>query len=88
MLPFFSTALLWPLLQQAVLLDILLILPRLVEALLPPPSAGTALQLYAHSQSFVWLSITTCVVFGVVSCLAGQWPRIPYIAESADQHVR
>ena len=37
-------------LPQAILLDIVLVLPRLVETVLTPPKMGYGLQLYAHSQ--------------------------------------
>lgn len=73
---------------QAILLDILLVLPRLVETVLSPPRSGFGLELYAHSQSFVWIFITTWVVFAVASCVMGHWARIPYIADSADAQVR
>jgi len=74
--------------MQAILLDIVLVLPRLVETVLTPPKAGYGLQLYAHSQSFVWIFIVTWVVFGIASCAAGHWARIPFIADSADASVR
>ena len=47
--------------MQAVLLDILLVLPRLVETIFTPPGSGWGLQLYVHSQSFVWIFITSWV---------------------------
>ncbi|KAF5826603.1 hypothetical protein DUNSADRAFT_2551 [Dunaliella salina] len=74
--------------MQAILLDIILVLPRLVETVLTPPKAGYGFQLYAHSQSFVWIFIVTWVVFGIASCAAGHWARIPFIADSADVSVR
>eukprot|EP00197_Chlamydomonas_leiostraca_P005581 CAMPEP_0202868088 /NCGR_PEP_ID=MMETSP1391-20130828/10183_1 /ASSEMBLY_ACC=CAM_ASM_000867 /TAXON_ID=1034604 /ORGANISM="Chlamydomonas leiostraca, Strain SAG 11-49" /LENGTH=83 /DNA_ID=CAMNT_0049548203 /DNA_START=393 /DNA_END=644 /DNA_ORIENTATION=- len=74
--------------MQAMLLDILLVLPRLVESILTPPTSGPGLQMYAHSQSFVWIFITVWVVFGIVSSLMGNWARIPFIADAAEQQIR
>lgn len=77
---------LWQL--QAMLLDILLVLPRLVENILVPPASGPGRQLYAHSQSFVFVFITAWVVFGIVCSLMGNWARIPFISEAAEQQLR
>lgn len=63
-------------------------LPRLLESVFTPPTAGPGLQLYAHSQSFVWIFITTWVVFGIISSLMGHWARIPFIGDAAEQQLR
>lgn len=73
---------------QAILLDILLALPRLLETVLTPPSAGWGLQAYIHSQSFIWIFTTAWVVFGIVNSLLGTLGRIPFIADAADQQIR
>ncbi|EFJ44968.1 hypothetical protein VOLCADRAFT_64140 [Volvox carteri f. nagariensis] len=73
---------------QAILLDILLALPRLLETVLTPPASGWGAQLYIQSQSFIWVFTTMWVAYGVVSSFLGQWARIPFIAEAADQQIR
>lgn len=73
---------------QAMLLDILLVLPRLIESVFTPPASGAGLQMYAHSQSFVWVFITTWVVFGIVSSLMGHYARIPFVGDAAEQQIR
>ena len=73
---------------QAVLLDILLILPRLLESLVTPPTAGWGLQAYISAQNTVWLFVTACVLYGVGASLLGQTARIPFVADAADQQVR
>lgn len=74
--------------MQAVLLDILLVLPRLVENILSPPAGGWGAQLYITAQNTIWVFIAVSVVYGIVSCLLGQTPRIPLVADAADQQVR
>ena len=50
---------------QALLLDILLILPRLMESVISPPMGGWGADVYIHSQSFIWIFITAWVIYGI-----------------------
>ena len=74
--------------MQAILLDIVLVLPRLMESVISPPSSGWGVDVYVFSQSFVWIFIAVCVVYGVSMSLIGQYARIPFIGEAADQQIR
>ncbi|KAL6752349.1 hypothetical protein V8C86DRAFT_1814123 [Haematococcus lacustris] len=74
--------------MQAMLLDVLLVMPRLVESVITVPSSGWGVQLYANFQSFIWIFTTAWVIFGIANSLLGQVGRIPFIAEAADQQVR
>ncbi len=75
--------------MQAVLLDILLVLPRLLEQLVSPPTTmGPALQAYIAAQNAIWVAVAGCVVYGVASALLGRESRIPFIADAAEQQVR
>ncbi|GIM05082.1 hypothetical protein Vretimale_9566 [Volvox reticuliferus] len=73
---------------QAILLDILLALPRLLETVMSPPTSGWGAQLYIQSQSFIWVFTTMLIVYSIVNSFLGQWARIPFIAEAADQQIR
>ncbi|PNH07821.1 Protein TIC 20-II, chloroplastic [Tetrabaena socialis] len=73
---------------QAILLDILLVLPRLLETVLTPPTVGWGAQLYIHSQSFIWVFTTMWVLYGMVNCFLGQRPLIPFISDAAEQQLR
>ena len=73
--------------MQALLLDIVLILPRLAESVISPPTAGWGVNLYVNSQSFVWIFITAWVAYGIFSSLIGQYGRIPFLADAADQQI-
>ncbi|KAF8070935.1 TIC20-II [Scenedesmus sp. PABB004] len=74
--------------MQAMLLDILLILPRLAEQVVSPPGAGWGLQAYITAQNTVWIFVAACVAYGVASSLLGQAARIPLVADAAEQQVR
>lgn len=74
--------------MQAMLLDILLILPRLVEQVFSTPTGGWALQAYITAQNTIWIFIAVCVLYGIVSSLLGQAARIPLVADAAEQQVR
>jgi hypothetical protein len=75
--------------MQAVLLDIVLILPGLVESVLRfRPAGGPALQLYITTYNSIYLYLFACVVYGVGAALAGREARLPFLAEAADAQVR
>ncbi|CAI5458763.1 unnamed protein product [Closterium sp. Yama58-4] len=72
--------------MQAVILDILMILPSLLERLFAG-NDGISLQLTIIFYNTVFLYLFACFVFGVVSCLLGKTPRLPIVAEAADAQV-
>jgi uncharacterized membrane protein len=71
---------------QAILLDILLILPGLVERTFSP-SSGVGLEFLVVFYNTVFLFIFACFLFGSVSCLLGKEPRLPVVADAADAQV-
>eukprot|EP00884_Botryococcus_braunii_P010142 jgi/Botrbrau1/19129/Bobra.0077s0041.1 len=73
--------------MQSILLDIILILPSLVENIFRPPMSGPGLQIYITGYNTVWVFVFASVVYAVGSCMAGLVPRIPLVADSADQQV-
>lgn len=72
--------------MQAVILDILMILPSLFERLLAPRDP-ISYQLTVILYNTVFLYLLACFVFGVVSCLLGKTPRLPLVADAADAQV-
>lgn len=75
--------------MQAIILDVLLILPQLLERLLSPPGGGGGIGASAIILLYntVFLFLFSCFVFGVVSCLLGRQPRLPIVADAADAQV-
>jgi len=75
--------------MQAVLLDILLIIPQLLlDTVFHAPEGGLGLQAYVSSTNTVFLFVAICVAYGMGSCAVGQTPRLPLVAEAADSQVR
>jgi uncharacterized membrane protein len=74
--------------MQAVLLDILLILPRLVEQVFSTPTGGPLLQAYIIVQNTIWIFVAAAVLYGIGASLTGQAARIPLVADAAEQQVR
>ena len=75
--------------MQAVLLDIVLILPGLFESVLKiRPMGGTGLQIYMTLYNTIFIFIFACVAIGIASCLAGKNARLPFVAEAADAQIR
>lgn len=73
---------------QALLLDILLVLPRLVESLFTPPTIGWGAKVYIASQNAIWTGVFACVVLGAFFAIMGTSLRIPFVGEAADQQLR
>ncbi len=46
------------------------------------------LQVYVHSQSFIWIFMAIWVVYGIGMSLFGQYARIPFISDAAEQQLR
>lgn len=72
--------------MQAVVLDVLLIFPTLVERTFTP-RGGIGFELLVIFYNTVFLFLVACFVFGFISCLLGKTPRLPLVADAADQQV-
>ncbi|XP_027330391.1 protein TIC 20-v, chloroplastic [Abrus precatorius] len=72
--------------MQAIVLDVLLIFPDLLERGFNPRS-GLGLDLMMSLDSTVFLFLLVCLIYGSSSCLLGQLPRLPIVADAADRQV-
>ncbi|KAI8010391.1 hypothetical protein LOK49_LG06G00282 [Camellia lanceoleosa] len=72
--------------MQAIVLDVLLIFPDLLERTFNPRD-GFGLDLLMSLDSTVFLYLLVCLIYGSSSCLLGQLPRLPIVAEAADRQV-
>ncbi|KAG6634741.1 hypothetical protein CIPAW_12G138100 [Carya illinoinensis] len=70
--------------MQAIVLDVLLIFPDLLERSFNP-RGGWGLDLLMILDSTVFLFLLVSLVYGSSSCLLGQVPRLPIVAEAADR---
>lgn len=74
--------------MQAVVLDIVLILPGLLEYVFGRPSGGPMLGPYIIFYNTVFLFILVSCSYGIGSSLTGTWARLPFLADAADNQVR
>lgn len=72
--------------MQAIVLDVLLIFPDLLERSFNPRD-GLGLDLVMSLDSTVFWYLLACLIYGSGSCLLGQIPRLPIVAEAADRQV-
>ncbi|KAK0599805.1 hypothetical protein LWI29_008791 [Acer saccharum] len=72
--------------MQAIVLDILLIFPDLLERTFNF-SDGFGLDLMMSLDSTMFLFLLVCLIYGSSSCFLGQVPRLPIVAEAADRQV-
>jgi hypothetical protein len=72
--------------MQAVVLDVLLIFPSLVERTFTP-RGGIGFELLIIFYNTTFLFLLACFLFGVFSCLLGKTPRLPIVADAADVQV-
>ncbi|KAI6690799.1 hypothetical protein NL676_027627 [Syzygium grande] len=72
--------------MQAIVLDVLLIFPDLLERSFNPRD-GLGLDLVMSLDSTVFLFLLVCLIYGSSCCLLGQIPRLPIVAEAAERQV-
>ncbi|XP_050215512.1 protein TIC 20-v, chloroplastic [Mercurialis annua] len=72
--------------MQAIVLDVLLIFPDLLERGFNPRD-GLGLDLLMSLDSTVFLFLLVCLMYGCSCCLFGQIPRLPIVADAADRQV-
>ncbi|KAF5196417.1 Tic 20-v protein [Thalictrum thalictroides] len=69
--------------MQAIVLDVLLIFPDLLERSFNPKE-GVGLDLLMSLDSTVFLFLLVSLIYGSTSCFLGQIPRLPIVAEAAE----
>ncbi|KAL3630922.1 Protein TIC 20-II, chloroplastic [Castilleja foliolosa] len=68
---------------QALVLDVLLAVPVLLQKIVSPGRSGIALKLTAWAYSGLFMFVVACFVYGLVSSVLGKTPYLPLVAEAA-----
>ncbi|GFQ00384.1 protein tic 20-ii chloroplastic, partial [Phtheirospermum japonicum] len=68
---------------QALVLDVLLAVPVLLQKIISPGRSGIALKLTAWAYSGLFMFVLACFVYGLVSSVLGKTPYLPLVAEAA-----
>ncbi|KAI5067874.1 hypothetical protein GOP47_0016219 [Adiantum capillus-veneris] len=72
--------------MQACVLDVLIVLPLIAQRILSPRS-GFALDLLVIFYNAIFVALLAAVVFAIVSCLLGKTPRLPIVADAAENQL-
>ncbi|CAM8931254.1 unnamed protein product [Rhodiola kirilowii] len=73
--------------MQAVVLDVLLALPMLVERIFSPGRAGFGYRMLVMGHNAVFVFVVLCFVYSLVSCILGRTPYLPFVADAAGRQL-
>ncbi|XP_072981684.1 protein TIC 20-II, chloroplastic [Typha angustifolia] len=73
--------------MQAVVLDVLLALPVLLQRVFGVPARGLGFKVLEIGYDVVFVFAAVCFVYSVVSCVLGRTPYLPIVATAADRQL-
>lgn len=73
--------------MQAVTLDVLLVLPLLIQRIFNPGRSGLGFKVMAWGHSALFVLIVFCFVYSLVSCILGRTPYLPFVADAAGRQI-
>lgn len=72
--------------MQAVVLDVLLAIPLLLQRILSP-SGGLGFRVLMLGYNAIFVFIVACFLYSVVYCVLGRTPYLPIVASAADRQL-
>lgn len=73
--------------MQALVLDVLLVLPLLVNRIFSPGRAGLGFRLMVTGHNAIFLFVVACFVYSLVFCILGKTPYLPFVADAAGRQL-
>ncbi|KAK8938012.1 hypothetical protein KSP40_PGU017477 [Platanthera guangdongensis] len=73
--------------MQAVVLDVLLALPALLQRIFGMPARGLGFRLLEVGYDVIFVFTAGCFLYGLVSCVLGKTPYLPLVASAADRQL-
>ncbi|KGN66660.1 protein TIC 20-II, chloroplastic [Cucumis sativus] len=73
--------------MQAVTLDVLLVVPLLIQRILSPGRSGIGFKIMVWSHNGLFVFSVLCFLYSVVSCLLGRTPHLPIVADAAGRQI-
>lgn len=73
--------------MQAVTLDVLLVLPLLIQRIFSPGQAGLGYKLMVWGHNGIFVFSVLCFVYGLVSSILGRTPYLPFVADAAGRQL-
>ncbi|KAI3994656.1 hypothetical protein MKX01_027546 [Papaver californicum] len=72
--------------MQAVVLDVLLVLPLLIQRVFNP-GKGLGFKLMMMGYNFIFVFIVVCFLYSVGFSILGRTPYLPFVADAADRQL-
>ncbi|PKA66707.1 Protein TIC 20-II, chloroplastic [Apostasia shenzhenica] len=73
--------------MQAVVLDVLLAVPALLQSIFGVPARGLGFRLLEVGYDAIFVVAAGCFLYGLVSCVLGKTPYLPLVASAADRQL-
>lgn len=69
--------------MQAVVLDVLLVVPLLIQRIFNPGRSGVGFNLTVIGYNFLFCFVVFCFVYSLVHTVLGKTPYLPFVADAA-----
>ncbi|KAI3728935.1 hypothetical protein L6452_17580 [Arctium lappa] len=69
--------------MQAVILDVLLVIPLLVQRIFNPGPHGIGGKMVMMSHNAIFVFVVACFVYSTVFSVLGRTPKLPFVADAA-----
>ncbi|RWW07701.1 hypothetical protein BHE74_00018528 [Ensete ventricosum] len=73
--------------MQAVVLDVLLALPALLQRVFGTPSRGVGFRIMEMGYHAIFAFSVACFLYALLSCVLGRTPHLPLVAAAADRQL-
>lgn len=73
--------------MQAVTLDVLLVVPLLIQRIFSPGQSGLGFRIMVWGHSALFLFSVMCFVYSLVSSILGRTPHLPFVADAAGRQL-
>ena len=73
--------------MQAVVLDVLLVLPLLIQRIFTPGRAGIGFRVMVWCHNLLFVFSVLCFLYSVASCILGRTPQLPFVADAASRQL-
>ncbi|KAL6346378.1 hypothetical protein AAG906_033174 [Vitis piasezkii] len=73
--------------MQAVVLDVLLVVPLLVNRIFNPGRAGVGFRLMVMGHNAIFVFVVACFLYSLGFCILGRTPYLPFVADAAGRQL-
>ena len=73
--------------MQAVVLDVLLVVPLLVNRIFNPGRTGVGFRLMVMGHNAIFVFVVACFLYSLGFCILGRTPYLPFVADAAGRQL-